>query len=150
VNDISIILACKNNNFDIVKLLLNKINKNSDNIYEKYYYYDFYNYDYDDFVFKYVCRHNIIDIVKILCTLCDNYIVSIENNIVTRQYIKQYPFKKKHTEKEIEECPICMNNKSNIVTDCDHQLCLDCFQQINKTKICHICRHDIVDFFIIK
>lgn len=36
--------------------------------------------------------------------------------------------------------------KSNITTDCNHQLCSRCCQYLNKTKTCYIHGHDITDF----
>jgi len=53
-------------------------------------------------------------------------------------------------DEDIDECPICMDNQSDIVTDCGHQLCHKCHEHINIKKICHMCRHKICDFFIIK
>ena len=49
---------------------------------------------------------------------------------------------------EVDECSICMNNKCNIITKCNHQFCLQCLEEnYKKSKDCPVCRQqiDIVD-----
>jgi hypothetical protein len=104
----------------------------------------------NDEIFISSCQKNYCEIVKIMCDSCDKYVVVIEDNKIVKWYVKFTPYERKQIDKDIEECPICMEVQSNIITDCNHQLCLECCQHIYKTKTCHICRHDISDFFIIE
>ena len=37
---------------------------------------------------------------------------------------------------ENEECPICYDNKSNVMTSCGHHYCNECFDKLNECAIC--------------
>ena len=41
----------------------------------------------------------------------------------------------------IHECDVCYETKINIKLPCNHEICVDCYPQIN---ICHMCRAEIV------
>lgn len=57
--------------------------------------------------------------------------------------------KKKELE-DLKECPICYDNKSNIITCCDHQYCYHCFNEYYKKKsniCCPYCRKENIKLF---
>jgi ankyrin repeat protein len=136
-NDISFYSSYHNNNTEVFEYILNIPNTGIDIR------------NNNDVLFKDSCDRNFIGIVNVLTKKCDKYIIKIHNDKIVYWYIKYIPTKTMVIMKNIEECPICLENISNVITDCCHQLCLDCCQHINKTKICHICRHDIIDFYLI-
>ena len=50
-------------------------------------------------------------------------------------------------EKEIKICSICYENKSNVISDCDHQFCKTCISKWYRTRTdCPYCRNEIDDF----
>lgn len=60
---------------------------------------------------------------------------------------------KKIEKSNIIECPICYDNKSNVLTCCNHQFCYKCLNEYYKknTKICcPICRKDKIELFNIE
>jgi hypothetical protein len=119
---------------DVIKYLLkipsNNININIDN----------------NFGFREACKNNHVDIVTYLIKLHDNYIAKIQNNkIVSWKIILKL---KNKVDYEVEECPICMECISNIITDCKHQLCRKCCYKIN--NVCHMCRNNVKTYFDIE
>ena len=53
---------------------------------------------------------------------------------------------------EIDECSICMDNKCNVITKCNHQFCLQCLaENCARSKDCPVCRQhiNIVDNIVI-
>jgi ankyrin repeat protein len=129
--------ACSEGHVEIVKLLLsvpdNNINITID----------------DDYSFRSACSKGYVDISTKLSTICDRYNLVVENNEIISWYITLIPKNTKSIDSEIIECPICIEKISNVITDCNHQLCIDCCQHINKSKICHMCRSDITEFYFI-
>jgi ankyrin repeat protein len=138
-NDFTFCQCCKNGHFEIVKWLL-EISSNI-NIYVN-----------NDFPFRIACENNYIDIAKLLSNLYPNkykilnfnddsinYIIlstlNIENNISLNI-------------KTINECVICQNSLSNIITDCNHQYCLNCIKEFHKKNNndfnCPLCRKNIL------
>ena len=50
-------------------------------------------------------------------------------------------------EKEIKICSICYENKSNVISDCNHQFCKTCISAWYRTRIdCPYCRNNIDEF----
>ena len=76
------------------------------------------------------CHNNHIDIVYWLKSLRpDKYIITIENNILTSfKVIRVVNIRGYKTIDQIKMCPICYDSNSEIVTDCNHQYCKDCFK----------------------
>ena len=57
--------------------------------------------------------------------------------------------KKKELE-DLKECPISYDNKSNIITCCDHQYCYHCFNEYykkNSNICCPYCRKENIKLF---
>lgn len=49
--------------------------------------------------------------------------------------------------KEIKICCICYENKSNVISDCNHQFCKTCISEWYRTRIdCPFCRNNIDEF----
>jgi len=78
------------------------------------------------------------DISQCFVIACQNGCVNIIEHIVKNTSNKIIGC-------EIEECPICMNNVSSIITDYNHQLCTDCYHKMN--NICHMCRNNVETYF---
>jgi hypothetical protein len=73
-----------------------------------------------------------------LCELIDNKIIELKNNKVINNYINKI---KLYSELNfIKECCICSNTKLNIIFDCAHYVCIDCYVEIDK---CPICRQNV-------
>jgi hypothetical protein len=142
INDNGFHMACKYHNFDIVEYLL-KVNnyKISTDVITF------------NFNFNWMCENNDTRGAIFLSKLCSEnlnmeYIYTCEindKNIITEWKIKK-KLQKKITTCETEECPICMENISDVITDCGHKLCYNCYEKINNK--CHMCRNDIKTFFM--
>lgn len=50
---------------------------------------------------------------------------------------------------EIELCPICLDTKSNTITNCSHQFCSDCIAQYDNPS-CPICRRCVESYYSIR
>jgi hypothetical protein len=106
--------------------------------------------------FKMVCSNNYLEFGIWLQELNpEEYKITIENNNITDwkiiETIKVYPAKKVDN---INTCPICYDNKSNIITDCNHQYCFDCLKSYINKKCdsikdieCPLCRKNNLIFF---
>lgn len=135
-------IACKMDNIEVVKWLISKksdINHKINN-YE---------------IFYYVCDHNYIDIALYLKSL-DPIIYNVE---VKDNQIENYSVNKllkidgtKFIEC-IDKCPICLDNESELITECDHQYCTECLNHVNNKNYsfnCPLCRADINTIKLIK
>lgn len=126
--------ACLNDHVDIIKyLILNcniDIKKN------------------DDYVYRIVCGYNCLEIIKYLSTIDERYVYKIVNNkLISWDILKIY--KHKEIDKNIELCPICMEQNSDMISDCCHQLCIKCLEKLKENK-CVICRNNVKEYFKIK
>lgn len=96
------------------------------------------------------CESNNIEIAEWLAELNSEYTLEIENNFITNYFINKIVYlygKINLSENNIENCPICYDEKSEIITDCRHQYCKRCFiDYINSKNIeyeevpCPMCR----------
>ena len=105
------------------------------------------------------CHNNHIDIVHWLKSLKpDKYIITIENNILTSfKVLRVVNINGYKTIDQIKMCPICYESNSEILTECNHQYCKDCFlKYINRQPYdfedisCPYCRHTNMKLFFIK
>jgi len=93
-----------------------------------------------DKCFIMACKSNFVDLAFYLSTYCDDYSVCKKHNTLCWEIKQPIVFKNENLKKEImEECPVCFENTCDIITDCDHQICLSCFKKMNNK--CHICRN---------
>ncbi len=96
------------------------------------------------------CTNRNLDLVKLFCRLKpDLYEYKIVNSEII-PYI-HYVMKEKCVSK-IEQCSICLDIESSIITKCDHQYCKNCITewfQVNRN--CPYCRNDLCekDMFLI-
>ena len=135
----------------------------------------------NNLVFKHACINGNIDIIKLLFKLNNNIDISCIKNYLylnenlnkckeTLQWITfnnskyavycedgniKCKIKMANSIKNInniENCIICFDRNCNIITNCDHQYCLECISLwYYKEKSCPICRkNDKLQFFEIK
>ena len=128
--------ACINGNIDIIKLLF-KINNNIDISCIK------------NFVYL---NENIIKCTETLQWITFNnpkYAVYCKDGIIICKIKMATGIKNINN---IENCIICLDKNCNIITNCDHQYCLECISiWYNKDKSCPICRkNDKLQFFEIQ
>jgi ankyrin repeat protein len=171
LNNNSFYLACIHNNLEVIKFLLNipnnniNINETEESILTDVCHIG--NVDIIDFLltrqnnnidinknnsmlFRKACFSNNVNVAKTLCKYDENYVVEITNNVIIHWHVKE-TFEMKKINKDIEECPICMDTNSEIITECNHQLCSHCYYKMKTTtNICHICRHNITKYFSIE
>lgn len=60
---------------------------------------------------------------------CIYKVSSIDNNIVDFSIVKFIKILGKKSLDNVEICPICYNNHSEMITGCDHQFCKECFKE---------------------
>ena len=158
--------ACSNGKLEIVKWLSNLINKDNHVIFyngfkaacvnDKYdlvvWIYNFnQNIDIsneDNISFKTVCEKNYYAIAKWFTNVNKKYLINDSNNYVYRipyliiEGIKN--INKEDVKKNINDCIICYDKKSNMLTDCGHLYCYDCLiKWIIDKKSCPYCREDL-------
>lgn len=146
-NEYLFINACINNNIEMAKWIISKKNDVNISVYK-------------DFIFFQVCKYNFVEIAKYLKTLKENYFEFDIENISGNHYeIKNYKvlrcleinnYKKVDSK---ETCPICYENVSNVISNCNHQFCLECvnnYYQRNYNFKCPICRKNDFSFFNIE
>ena len=133
-------IACRNGHLHIIKWLIDK-NPNT-------------NIEIDDNIgFIEACQYNNIEVINWFLEK-DNikYYVEIENNLVKNYKITKCNNKcnkYNHNINEITICPICDDNISNIITNCNHQFCDKCIllwiytKKIDKISLCPYCRSEI-------
>ena len=143
--------ACSKGHIEIVKWLLsidNKINIR----------------DGDDDAFRFACRYKNIEIIKLLISLCDDYIVTIVDDILINWSIRPNIFLdviinnnyerliKKNNMIKIHsynkyECQICMSKCKNIIKlKCSHTFCIESLSNWilhGEKNTCPVCRVDI-------
>ena len=113
----------------------------------------------DDDVFKTICKNKKIISIRYLLEININYdykrkdddIIPIIKNSVEYYYENRYYDKLieyyniSEINIKLSECLICYQNKSNLVTNCNHNYCLDCIFKwyIYNKHNCPYCRQDI-------
>ena len=128
-------ISCKMDHINVVKWLMN--NKHDIN-------YSINNHE----IFYYVCNHNYSDIALYFTELnSELYEIKIENGEISSFEVKKQIIIDGELEvNNIERCPICLDNDSKLITDCNHQFCEDCLKKLNnKSEIlnCPLCRNTI-------
>ena len=140
-------LACYYGNINIVKWLLKikpDINITAVN----------------NFAFIKSCENNEIEVAQFLQSLKpEKYYLETSDNKIINYFVNKivikntYPFGERY---DIEICPICYQNQSDIITNCKHQYCNKCiqklssrFEEINEIK-CPLCRKTNLDFYKLK
>ena len=128
--------ACINGNIDIVKLLF-KFNNNIDISCIKNYLYLNENINKCTETLQWITYNN-----SKYAVYCDHGTIKCKIKIISDIKIID----------NIEICIICLDRNCNIITNCNHQYCLDCISiWYNKDKSCPICRkNDKLYFFEIK
>ena len=103
---------------------------------------------YKNFVKK--CKENNVEFASLMAEIFQNFLfVEIEDNEIVDYGKKEKGglFKKgdfKYIVKE--ECCICMDKQSTIITDCKHQFCKLCIKKtLDNSNNCPLCRQDIKD-----
>jgi hypothetical protein len=109
-------------------------------------------------LFYYVCEHNFVEMALFFSSL-NNDLYKVEVN-VNNELISYLVNKKliineisKNKIETIEKCPICLDQKSTLITNCNHQYCYDCLDLLNKKNSelkCVYCRNDIIEIQQIK
>ena len=128
-------IACKMDNIDVVKWLYNK--KNDIN-------YSINNHE----IFYYVCDHNYIDIASFFQELnSELYEIKIKDDEIIEYHVnKKIEINGELEVDNIEKCPICLDEDSKLITDCNHQFCVECLNNLNNKNMdfkCPLCRKDI-------
>lgn len=82
----------------------------------------------------------------------DRYIVEYndEMDIINFKINKKLLIEQQKNIENIVDCPICYENKSNIVTCCNHQFCYECFSEYymkNTNICCPYCRKEKIELF---
>ena len=129
------VTLCYYNNIKILKYLLNNFEIN----------FDYNNHE----AIKSAIRDKQYKVIKLLCLKNENYFYIEKNNKIINYYI----IEKININKDIipDICCICYE-KSNIITNCKHQYCLNCIHILyskNMYKCCY-CRQNITKLYNIK
>ena len=104
---------------------------------------------YKNFVQK--CKDNNVEFALLMAEIFQNYLfVEIVDGEIVDYGKKEKGglFKKKEDFKYIvkEECCICMDKQSTIITDCKHQFCKLCIKRtLDNSENCPLCRQNIKD-----
>ena len=134
-NEYAFSYACHQGHLKIVKWLL-KIKPNIDVTID------------DCWAFEWACKNNHVEVCKFLYSLMPcRYILRLRKNKIVKWHIKEtLKILEGVTVLQIENCPICHYERSNIITKCNHQYCYEClnimFSSTNDLK-CPLCRNDI-------
>lgn len=129
-------IACKMDNIDIVKWLITK--KNDIN-------YSINNHE----IFYYICEHNFIEIAQFYVELnSELYEIKVEDDEIIEYHVnKKITIDGQLKVETIEKCPICLDEDSKLITDCNHQFCEECLNNLNNKNEhfkCPLCRKDIL------
>jgi ankyrin repeat protein len=104
----------------------------------------------NDFAFRQSCEYKAADVALYFCEKIEDYNVEVKNGKIINWSILFSPKEKKQLDGVIVECPICFEIESDIITDCNHQLCIKCCQHIHKKNVCHMCRNNIKKYYLIE
>lgn len=135
-------IACKMDHIEVVKWLISK--KNNIN-------YSINNHE----IFYYVCEHQYTEIALFIKNLNPElYKVIIKDNEIesfsVNKILNIEGFKDINI---VEKCPICLENDSKLITECNHQYCSDCLKNLNDKNynfLCPLCRNEIKNIQYIK
>jgi len=103
--------------------------------------------------FKNACEYNDVEITNFLISLNPKkYSINIGSfgNIISWKITVNYIRKETVTLKEEDkiDCPICMDRKSQVITNCKHQYCFNCIKKVNEIENkCPMCFTVITDLF---
>ena len=129
-------IACKMDHIDVVKWLIDKkIDIN----------YSINNHE----IFYYVCEHNYIDIAEFYIELnSELYDIKVKDDEIIEYHVnKKIEINGELKVENIDKCPICLDENSKLITDCNHQFCEECLNNLNNKNIhfrCPLCRKDII------
>jgi hypothetical protein len=95
-------------------------------------------------IFYFVCEQEYVEIAKYLAELDTLYELNIQDNVIISYSIKKNLIIQNILKKvdNIENCPICFDH-SELITNCNHQFCIDCLENVNNKNIdlvCPLCR----------
>lgn len=97
--------------------------------------------------FNLACHNNHINIALFIASMSwtRRYYVTIEEGYIVdhgvRETLKYVAWKEID---KAEDCPVCLEKKSDVVTDCNHQFCRGCIETWYKDKKnCPLCRNHI-------
>lgn len=129
-------IACKMDHIDVVKWLIDK--KSDIN-------YSINNHE----IFYYVCDHNYIDIAEFYVELNTGlYEIKVKDDEIIEYHVnKKIEINGELKVENIDKCPICLDENSKLITDCNHQFCEECLNNLNNKNIhfkCPLCRKDII------
>ena len=101
----------------------------------------------DESAFRESCEDGHLEVCKWLLSLNpDRYELTIIGDRIVNWNIKRiYPFQQLLEGKVIEECPICYDQQSDLLTNCGHMFCQSCINQYQNST-CPCCRHNNVTF----
>jgi hypothetical protein len=104
----------------------------------------------DNAAFRLACENGHTEIALLLSSLDSNLELTVINNKIINWSINIRPKNAKNINSNlIEMCAICLEKRSNILTSCNHQLCIDCLQHTYTIDICFMCRQNIDEYFLI-
>ena len=133
-NDEAFRYSCSNGHLDVAKFLLSikptiDISAN------------------DEYAFQESCVNGRLEMAEWILSLNPiKYNLTIINNKITQWGVSIiYPFQQLPEGKPIEECPICYENPSTLMTNCGHMFCQSCVENYDGIT-CPMCRHHSVTF----
>lgn len=100
----------------------------------------------DNIVFKLVCLRNKVKIAKFFTTLNSNkyYVNATDSTIISHRII----YDKYVLNDDIINCLVCYDEKSTIVTSCNHQYCKNCIMTWSSDNLtCPYCRTLIGNYY---
>ena len=101
--------------------------------------------------FNKVCELEELDVVKYLISKYPDifYAEIVDDKIINWYTKKKLELNSEKKVNDIENCPICLDAKSNIISSCNHQFCYDCINKIYSKKAlikCPLCRNNVFNF----
>lgn len=138
-------LACNRNNIDLAKWIFSLGNVNIKACSNQ--------------SFKLACQFNYVELADWLQKLNPlEYDIIIQDNTIIEWNIKKVitVSSSKYVD-EIFDCPICYSKKSELITNCNHMYCMDCFKSFAESRTesvedleCPMCRSKNMSFFKVK
>ena len=111
----------------------------------------------NDYCFRNAVKNEFYDIVIWITKLrTDRYKVEFNDNfdeLISFEINKELIIDDYKEIKEIIECPICYDNKSDIISCCNHQFCKSCIETVYKNSIelnCPYCRKENIELYNIE
>jgi len=138
-------IACNNNNIDLAKWLysLGNINIRA----------------FNNQSFRLACDYNFVELAVWLQKLnpVEYHLITENNNIKEWKIHKVITVYSSKYVDEIIDCPICYVKKSELITNCNHMYCFDCFKSFAESRTesiedleCPMCRSTNMTFFKVK